>query len=141
MASYSQSRSLYTPNYSSQSRIVAYKRSINILDWYHYAAALRVTHQRTSQANSGLLADGRTLANRARDEASSWRSQYRAPAPLRVRSRPQACVLYNADTLPVDHRSRGSICSSIHTILLRPTIWGHLPLRCRRQGWPTTHRN
>lgn len=38
-----------------------------------------------SQATSGLLADGRHLANRARDEASNYRDTYRAPPTLKVR--------------------------------------------------------
>ncbi|KAF8665756.1 hypothetical protein AX16_000204 [Volvariella volvacea WC 439] len=35
-------------------------------------------------ATAGLLADGRHLANRARDEASNYRDQYKAPAPLKA---------------------------------------------------------
>ncbi|KAF9057728.1 20S proteasome subunit [Panaeolus papilionaceus] len=35
-------------------------------------------------ATAGLLADGRNISNRARDEASSYRDIYRAPAPLKA---------------------------------------------------------
>ncbi|KAG6832946.1 hypothetical protein H0H92_004830 [Tricholoma furcatifolium] len=35
-------------------------------------------------ATAGLLADGRHLSNRARDEAASYREQYRQPAPLKT---------------------------------------------------------
>ncbi|KAI9513185.1 20S proteasome subunit [Russula earlei] len=35
-------------------------------------------------ASSGLLADGRHLANRARDEAANYRDNYREPAPLKA---------------------------------------------------------
>jgi 20S proteasome subunit alpha 7 len=38
----------------------------------------------TTQASSGLLADGRHLSNRARDEAANYRDNYREPAPLKV---------------------------------------------------------
>ncbi|KAG6812954.1 hypothetical protein H0H93_013568, partial [Arthromyces matolae] len=34
-------------------------------------------------ATAGLLADGRHLSNRARDEASNYREQYRQPSPLK----------------------------------------------------------
>ena len=37
------------------------------------------------QASAGYLADGRHVSNRARDEASSFRENYRAPATLQVR--------------------------------------------------------
>ncbi|KAH9179468.1 20S proteasome subunit [Lactarius sanguifluus] len=35
-------------------------------------------------ASSGLLADGRHLSNRARDEAASYRDNYNEPAPLKA---------------------------------------------------------
>jgi len=35
-------------------------------------------------ASSGLLADGRHLANRARDEAANYRDNYREPGPLKA---------------------------------------------------------
>ncbi|PPQ66754.1 hypothetical protein CVT24_008711 [Panaeolus cyanescens] len=35
-------------------------------------------------ATAGLLADGRNISNRARDEASSYRDIYRSPAPLKA---------------------------------------------------------
>ncbi|KAI9447818.1 20S proteasome subunit [Lactarius indigo] len=35
-------------------------------------------------ASSGLLADGRHLSNRARDEASNYRNNYNEPAPLKA---------------------------------------------------------
>lgn len=35
----------------------------------------------TKQATAGLLADGRHLVNRARDEAQAWRDIYRQPIP------------------------------------------------------------
>jgi 20S proteasome subunit alpha 7 len=34
-------------------------------------------------ATAGLLADGRHLSNRARDEAANYRDQYRAPTPVK----------------------------------------------------------
>ena len=36
------------------------------------------------QATSGYQADGRTLANRAKDEASNFRDLFRAPSPVKV---------------------------------------------------------
>jgi 20S proteasome subunit alpha 7 len=36
------------------------------------------------QATAGLLADGRQLANRARDEAANFRETYRSPPSLKV---------------------------------------------------------
>lgn len=45
----------------------------------------------TNQATAGLIADGKHLANRARDEAVNFRETYRYPTPLKVR-----CTL-NAD--------------------------------------------
>jgi len=38
------------------------------------------------QATAGLLADGRQISNRARDEAASYHETYRAPPPLKVLS-------------------------------------------------------
>ncbi|KAF9008903.1 nucleophile aminohydrolase [Cyathus striatus] len=43
-----------------------------------------VPPQLTAQATAGLLADGRHLANRARDEASSYRESYNSPPPLKA---------------------------------------------------------
>jgi len=37
-------------------------------------------------ASSGLLADGRHLSNRARDEAANYRDNYREPSPLKALS-------------------------------------------------------
>ena len=51
------------------------------------------------QASAGYLADGRHLSNRARDEASSFRENYRAPATLQVRSTVKADVDPTADRL------------------------------------------
>jgi len=52
-------------------------------------------------ASSGLLADGRHLANRARDEAANYRDNYREPSPLkaladRVSLYVQAYTLYSS---------------------------------------------
>lgn len=47
----------------------------------HPASILR--HE-IGQATSGLLADGRHIANRARDEASNHRDIYNSPPPLKV---------------------------------------------------------
>lgn len=52
-------------------------------------------------ASAGLLPDGRHFASRARDEASSWRSTYKAPIPVasladRMGSYVQAYTLYNS---------------------------------------------
>lgn len=43
-------------------------------------------HLWPKQATAGLAADGRHLASRARDEANSYREQYRSPAPVKVRT-------------------------------------------------------
>ena len=40
------------------------------------------------QASAGLLADGRHLSNRARDEAANYRETYNSPPPLKVRNPP-----------------------------------------------------
>jgi 20S proteasome subunit alpha 7 len=50
---------------------------------------------------SGLVPDGRHLASRARDEANSWRSTYKAPIPIsalasRVGGYVQAYTLYSS---------------------------------------------
>ncbi|EEB90352.1 hypothetical protein MPER_11450 [Moniliophthora perniciosa FA553] len=52
-------------------------------------------------ATAGLLADGRQLANRAKDESSSYRDNFRAPAPLkyiadRLGSYMQVYTLYSS---------------------------------------------
>jgi len=52
-------------------------------------------------ATAGLLADGRHLANRAREEASNYRDMYRAPPPLaalvdRIGLYVQAYTLYSS---------------------------------------------
>jgi 20S proteasome subunit alpha 7 len=51
--------------------------------------------------SAGLLPDGRHLVSRARDEASSWRSTYKAPIPIhalasRVGGYVQAYTLYSS---------------------------------------------
>ena len=53
------------------------------------------------QVHSGLLPDGRHFVSRARDEASSWRSTYKAPIPgsslaNRMGAYVQAYTLYNS---------------------------------------------
>ena len=47
------------------------------------------------QASAGYLADGRHVSNRARDEASSFRENYRAPATLQVRINCASMFLYS----------------------------------------------
>jgi 20S proteasome subunit alpha 7 len=42
-------------------------------------------HLNGTQATAGLPADGRTVANRARDEAANYRENYRSPPTLKVR--------------------------------------------------------
>ena len=54
-----------------------------------------------SQVSSGLVPDGRHFVSRARDEASSWRSTYKAPIPLaalagRLGGYVQAYTLYSS---------------------------------------------
>lgn len=44
-----------------------------------------LTYVNCGKATAGLLADGRHLANRARDEAASYRDWYREPPTLKVR--------------------------------------------------------
>jgi len=46
-----------------------------------------------AQATSGLPADARHLAGRARDEATDYRNTYHAPAPLKARPNP---LLFNS---------------------------------------------
>lgn len=36
------------------------------------------------QTTAGLLADGRHVSNRAREEASNYRETYKSPSPLKV---------------------------------------------------------
>lgn len=53
------------------------------------------------QVNSGLLPDGRHFISRARDEAASWRSTYKAPIPVsslanRMGAYVQAYTLYSS---------------------------------------------
>lgn len=43
-----------------------------------------LTYVNCGKATAGLLADGRHLANRARDEAASYRDWYREPPTLKV---------------------------------------------------------
>ncbi len=55
----------------------------------------------TRQVHSGLLPDGRHFISRARDEAASWRSTYKAPIPgsslaNRMGAYVQAYTLYNS---------------------------------------------
>lgn len=44
----------------------------------------KLTYVHCGKATAGLLADGRHLANRARDEAASYRDWYREPPTLKV---------------------------------------------------------
>lgn len=53
------------------------------------------------QVSSGLVPDGRHFVSRARDEAASWRSTYKAPIPIaalasRLGSYVQAYTLYSS---------------------------------------------
>jgi 20S proteasome subunit alpha 7 len=53
------------------------------------------------QVSAGLLPDGRHFASRARDEAASWRQNYKAPIPTssladRMGSYVQAHTLYSS---------------------------------------------
>lgn len=62
--------------------------------WYSSA-------DKVEQAYSGLVPDGRHFVSRARDEASSWRSTYKAPIPgsslaNRMGAYVQAYTLYNS---------------------------------------------
>ena len=55
----------------------------------------------TSKVSAGLIPDGRHFVSRARDEASSWRSTYKAPIPIkalagRLGSYVQAYTLYSS---------------------------------------------
>ncbi|KAH9973088.1 20S proteasome subunit [Lactifluus volemus] len=45
---------------------------------------IQTVDQHIGLASSGLLADGRHLANRARDEAANYRDNYREPGPLKA---------------------------------------------------------
>lgn len=76
------------------------------------------------QATSGLLADGRALANRARDEAQNYRDTYMAPPPLKV-SLPsdELDILILLTSIKGTCRSFRSLCPSIYPLLLCPTIW------------------
>ncbi|EAU84280.2 proteasome subunit alpha type-3 [Coprinopsis cinerea okayama7 len=52
-------------------------------------------------ATAGLLADGRHIANRARDESANWREQYCSPTPIkniadRLGAYTQAYTLYSS---------------------------------------------
>ncbi|KAH8106096.1 20S proteasome subunit [Cristinia sonorae] len=44
---------------------------------------IQTVEKHVGVATTGLLADGRNLANRVRDEASNYRSVYRSPPPLK----------------------------------------------------------
>lgn len=43
-----------------------------------------MTGTNRKQAFAGLLADGRHIVNRAREEADNYRDTYRSPAPIKV---------------------------------------------------------
>ncbi|KAK0230683.1 20S proteasome subunit [Armillaria fumosa] len=45
---------------------------------------IQTVDRHIGMATAGLLADGRHLANRARDEASNYRETYRTPSPLKL---------------------------------------------------------
>ncbi|KAG7097128.1 hypothetical protein E1B28_004506 [Marasmius oreades] len=62
---------------------------------------IQAIDKHVAMATAGLLADGRQLANRARDESASYRDNFRAPAPLkyladRLGSYMQVYTLYSS---------------------------------------------
>jgi 20S proteasome subunit alpha 7 len=76
-----------------------------------------------TQASSGLLADGRHIANRARDEAAGYRSNYRELAPLKVScSRAISnCPRLTTSRLGVGGPSK-PLCAGIYPLLFRTAI-------------------
>jgi len=79
--------------------VPAANRRIQTIDRHVGLVRSRIHHRdpplTASQASSGLLADGRHLANRARDEAGNYRDNYREPSPVKV------CLVLSA----IDHVS------------------------------------
>jgi 20S proteasome subunit alpha 7 len=67
------------------------------------------------QATAGLLADGRQLANRARDESLNYRDSFRQPVPLKVRSSPLAFPL-SVHILPQYLADRLGLYTQVYTL-------------------------
>lgn len=91
-------------------RIQSVDRHIGLVGFKHSPGSVLFI---SLQATAGFLADGRHLANRARDESSNYRETYRQPAPLKVGSYSMvviyshACILRNSSA---DYQ-----CMSRHT--------------------------
>ena len=76
-----------------------------------------------TQTSSGLLADGRHITNRARDEAANYRDNYHEPAPLKVF---YSCAVSNCPHLttscPGVVRPSKPLRTGIYPLLFRTAI-------------------
>ena len=82
----------------------------------------------TLQATAGLLADGRHVANRARDEAESYKETYHTPIPTKVRYSSHNHLYtphstHALSTVYVDSsRTISDVLPSVHPLFLRSTV-------------------
>ena len=74
------------------------------------------------QATAGLLADGRHLANRARDEAQNLRDTYRSPPTLKVSVHLIGHMQPFVSFFKVCVRPSRALRPGVHIILVSPAI-------------------
>lgn len=96
------------------------------------------------QACAGIIADGKHIANRAREEAQNFRDTYDEPVAVKVRIGPSSVSHFHAEDhlilSPDSHGTSRSLHPRLHLLRLRPTIRSiHHPRR-RRQVWTSTIR-
>ena len=87
------------------------------------------------KATAGLLADGRHLANRARDEATSIRRNYHYPATASVRYTRFNLMDHSLNTVTVRRRQAKPVRASIYPLLVRQAVrHERTPRRCGQDG-------
>lgn len=96
------------------------------------------------QASAGLIADGRHLVKRARDEAQAWRDIYRQPIPGKVADfKIVVCGYYSIliqFAFKDYSRPSRSIRFRIHIILQCTSLWlQRYSRRCDRRRTFTLH--
>ena len=74
------------------------------------------------KATAGLLADGRHLANRARDEALNYRDLYRSAPPAKVHA-PDRTLPSRVLTVSGIGRSFRSVRAGLYPIFISSTVW------------------